>query len=172
MRYSAALISLQIVISAGFTNLAFAQISEKHSASDKGEANPTLILSNPLIYENLKQRQAGCVACLTNVIPDTVSKLYCFHGIVKVLKPQKIKHVWYHQDKVVAIVPLKIRKTSIRGWSWIEMPADCVGKWHVDIVSGSGDKLNAVYFEVTDKWNKLPKLVVLELPDIAVRTNP
>lgn len=165
------LILILVVLSlSGFALKATAQRSK--FKIEINTTRKTIDLSEPLICLSLSQRNNLHVPKLTNILPDTVSKLYCFHGIVRVKKPQTIKHVWYYNDIAVAEVTMNIRKTSVRGWSWLELPKKRSGKWRVAILDEQNHILKTVYFELTNERIQWPELVVTELPDISIRGAP
>lgn len=137
-------------------------------AKTSAENRTAVILGDPYIYEDLQQRNEMLISCLSYVLPDTVQKLYCFHGIAKVMKPAKIVHRWFHNEQALIDVALQIRRTSIRAWSWLELPENRFGKWRVEILDGKGQVLKTVYFEIVKGKEKPPRLVILELPDISV----
>lgn len=163
------LISVMLSLS-GFALKATAQRS-KHNGQIK-KTSETIVLSEPLICSNLNQRNNLQATNFTKILPDTVSKLYCFYGIVEVKKPQKIKHVWYYNDTAVAEVTMNIRKTSVRGWSWLELPRKRSGKWKIEILDEQNRILKTAYFELTNESIQWPKLVVTELPDISIQVAP
>jgi hypothetical protein len=64
-----------------------------------------------------------------------------------------------------------IRKSSVRSWSWLEIPKNGAGKWYVEILDQENKLLKKVLFEITDQWKNIPELVVLELPEISVKVD-
>ncbi|MFQ5864532.1 MAG: DUF2914 domain-containing protein [bacterium] len=155
----------------GKANMTLAQGINEDFTLQNECVNPSVMLSEPLIHEDLDQRTKWSVSSFTNIFAVTVSKLYCFHGIFKVIRPQRIKHIWYFNGQAVAEIAMNIRKSSVRAWSWLEIPKNSVGRWHVEILDQENELLKRVHFEITDNWKNMPELAVLELPEISVIVN-
>jgi hypothetical protein len=63
--------------------------------------------------------------------------------------PYVLKHVYYHEGRKYVEVPLTIRHTRMRTWSYISLKdLDQVGSWHVEIVAEDGTVLGRADFKV------------------------
>jgi hypothetical protein len=64
--------------------------------------------------------------------------------------PYLLKHVYYHEGRKYVEVPLTIKYSRMRTWSYITLKdLDQVGSWHVEIVAEDGTVLGRADFNVT-----------------------
>ncbi|WP_106478504.1 DUF5924 family protein [Phytohalomonas tamaricis] len=67
---------------------------------------------------------------------------------------ERIYHVWRHDGRIVDRVPLTIRggrEQGYRAWSHKQnFPEDSRGKWRIDIVTDTGQRLGVIRFSIAD----------------------
>ena len=77
-------------------------------------------------------------------------RVYLWTSIYGAEEPTTIKHVWYHENKKMLEVPLKIRYKRTRTWSYKTIYPGYAGKWHVEIVDEKEKVLKKVSFEIKE----------------------
>lgn len=90
-------------------------------------------------------------------IPETLLRRQGLYAFTAVHAPrglnEKIYHVWSHDGHVVDRIPLEItggRHRGYRAWSHKErFPAHPQGRWRVAVVTGSGQLIGVMRFDVT-----------------------
>ena len=78
----------------------------------------------------------------------TVGQLFCYVKVGGESDSSSISHVWYYDDKEMAKVELSVKGKTWRTWSSKRIAEDWVGKWKVEVTSGTGDVLMTKEFTV------------------------
>jgi hypothetical protein len=77
-----------------------------------------------------------------------VGKVYCWTLVKGATPPVTIKHVWKHGDETVVEVPLEVKSSSFRTWSYKSITPDMTGKWQVIVMDEQGGSLASANFEI------------------------
>lgn len=128
----------------------------------------SLVLSNPALAkeeagkkEGQEETKIGVVmavickevkdlspVCENEVFPSDVNKLYCFTRVTGANKKNKIKHIWYYQDKKLADITLSIKSPDFRTYSCKKIKPYQKGKWRVEVMSLDGINLATLKFTI------------------------
>ena len=84
-----------------------------------------------------------------DLFPDSTERIFCFTRITGVADTTTITHVWKHNGKVLAEVPLRVKSADWRTWSSKRIMPAWTGKWMVSVVSAQGDTLETKDFAIT-----------------------
>jgi len=114
------------------------------SASAAEQKQPGLVLEQIQFYTGIEDRQPSGVG---TVFPEDLDKLYCFTKIGGAQGATYVYHVWYFEDKQIAIVKLPVKSKSWRTWSSKNLHMG-LGYGYVEIVSESGDILGRAEFKI------------------------
>lgn len=109
-----------------------------------GAAAAELSVQTIAIAKGVSQRSP--VAPGTTFTAD-VGGLYCFTNIVGGAPGMEVTHVWYHNGKQMASMPLKVEAARWRTWSYKKILPAWTGKWKVSVVSGKKE-ISSVEFTV------------------------
>jgi len=110
-----------------------------------GQEAAGLEVKDPAICTNVESRM--CIDPKTEFsLP--VERLYCFTRITGAGVETEIAHVWYYGDIERARIPLAVRTSSYRTYSYKTIQPHETGKWHVDVVDSSGAVLKTIPFEI------------------------
>lgn len=71
-----------------------------------------------------------------------------FFSELKNLQGQRIQHVWYYQEQVVATIDLKVTTPRYRTYSNKNIMAEQVGHWRVDVLDEQGHLLAKKEFRI------------------------
>ena len=82
------------------------------------------------------------------VFRSDVRKLYCFTRVTGANGGDKIKHIWYYQDKKLAEITLSIKSPDFRTYSSKKIKAYQKGKWRVEVMSLEGVNLATLNFTI------------------------
>jgi len=90
-------------------------------------------------------------------IPEALLRRQGLYAFTAIHAPrglnEKIYHVWSHNGHVVDRIPLEItggRHRGYRSWSHKDrFPAHALGRWRVAVVTGSGQLIGVMRFDVT-----------------------
>lgn len=74
-------------------------------------------------------------------------KVYTWTKISAETTPVTIKHVYYHEGKMVREIELKVNSSPYRVWSWKNVTP---GSWKVEVTDEAGAVLAASEFTVTE----------------------
>jgi len=78
-----------------------------------------------------------------------VGKVYCFIRVTGAKGETEIKMAWYLGDKVVSEIPLKVKASTWRTWSYKTIdPATMKGAWKVEIKDAGGKILTTLNFTI------------------------
>lgn len=86
--------------------------------------------------------------CESEVFPADVKKLYCFTRVTGANKKNKIKHIWYYQDKKLADITLSIKSPDFRTYSRKKIKPYQKGKWRVEVMGLDGINLATLNFTI------------------------
>lgn len=85
----------------------------------------------------------------SDVFTKGIRKIYCFSEIAGAKDPVTIIHKWYYEYQLVGSVGLRVKAARWRTFSTKVITPKSIGKWKVEIVNGSTDKvLDIVTFKV------------------------
>jgi hypothetical protein len=111
------------------------------------QENPTVTVEDIQVCTSVEDRQpVGSDTSFTN----DVGQLYCFTKLSSDQDSTSISHVWYHDDKEMANVELKMKAKAWRTWSSKTIVDDWSGEWRVDVISSTGEVLASKKFIVKE----------------------
>jgi len=139
-----ALLSILILSGVCFAQKDPAKKQMEDTASAAAQKQPGLVLEQIQFYTAVKDRQPLGVG---TVFPEDLDKLYCFTKIGGAEGKTYVYHVWYFEDKQIAIVKLPVKSKSWRTWSSKNLHLG-LGYGYVEIVSESGDILGRAEFKI------------------------
>jgi hypothetical protein len=128
--FSAAVVTVMVILSSGSMNQAEAQ---------------ALTVEQSVICKNVVNRapvDAG------NSFTTSIDKIYCLTKIVGAKHPTAIIHVWYFDSTERDRVTLSVGGSPWRTYSSKRLRPSDVGSWHVDVLDASGNMLDRVAFDV------------------------
>ena len=86
---------------------------------------------------------------------NNVDSLFCYTKISNSGDKQEIKHMWYHEDKLITSVVYNIKTSyNYRSWSKKTILNSQTGKWRVDVVDNGGNVLGSRKFSISSLVNE------------------
>ncbi len=82
------------------------------------------------------------------VFSATMGPVFYFTEVSATDTPTRIAHIWYHEGRQMAEIPLSIEGPRWRTWSSKRMIEDWKGSWRVEAVDPDGKLLSSQTFEV------------------------
>ncbi|MBT3316610.1 DUF2914 domain-containing protein [bacterium] len=79
-----------------------------------------------------------------------VGKLVCFTRVFGAEKQTQIYHVWYHEGRTIAKIPLQVKSRSWRTWSTKKILPGWTGDWVVKVLDSDGLVIASQKFKITD----------------------
>jgi len=80
--------------------------------------------------------------------PATVGTLYFYTIFTGEFDEARVEHVWLHEDKEMARVPLTVRGPRWRTWSSKSILPEWTGRWTVRVEGADGTVLRSTEFTV------------------------
>lgn len=77
-----------------------------------------------------------------------ITTLYYWTRIEGAMEPTEVKHIWYHGDKNVGEVTLKVTSSNYRTWSSKTITPDFAGDMSVEVVDANGKVLQKDSFKI------------------------
>jgi hypothetical protein len=87
---------------------------------------------------------------VNNIFKSSLDKLYCFTEITTDRAPTGVVHVWLHEGKKMAEVPLKAGAGHWRTYSSKELIPPWTGGWRVEVYSDEGILLESIEFIILE----------------------
>lgn len=81
----------------------------------------------------------------TSAFDNATTKVYVWTRITAEQVPVTIKHVYYHEGKMVREIPLSVKSSPYRVWSAKNVVP---GNWKVDVTDEDGNVLASLVFTV------------------------
>lgn len=82
------------------------------------------------------------------IFPSGVGKVYLWTDIYGAEEPTTVTHVWYYEGEKIAAVPLEIKYSRTRTWSYKTISPEWLGDWQVEVVDLQGNLLKKVTFVI------------------------
>ena len=84
-----------------------------------------------------------------NTFSWSTNRVYVWSLVQAKHLPSEIRHIYYLEGEKVTDVPLSVRSSSWRTWSYKTISNERYkGSWRVDIASAEGQVLRSLYFEI------------------------
>jgi len=114
------------------------------AAPEAAKAAPTVKVEKLVIAASVENREPVGEAASFD---KSAGKVFVWTKISAENTPVTIKHVYYHEGKMVREIELKVSSSPYRVWSWKNVTP---GKWKVDVTDEAGTVLSSAEFTVTD----------------------
>jgi cytoskeletal protein RodZ len=86
---------------------------------------------------------------VSEVFPWTTPKIYVWSLLRANDPPAKVRHIYYHDGRMVSDVTLKVGSSYWRTWSFHTLSGQLhIGPWHVDIATMDGRVMRRLHFEI------------------------
>ena len=86
---------------------------------------------------------------VSEVFPWTTPKIFVWSLLGAKEPPDKVRHIYYHADRMVSDVTLKVGSSHWRTWSFHTLSGQRhIGPWHVDIATIDGQVMRRLHFEI------------------------
>jgi len=90
--------------------------------------------------------------------PADVEKVYLWTRVSGVTEGEMtIHHVWLRNGKEMADVPLKVKGSPWRTYSYKTIPAEWAGKWEAKVVGPDGNVIKSLAFTVGETDEEKPE---------------
>ena len=121
------------------------------SQSDAGEEDKASGGKTTLVQAVLCEDIVGNIPLnSTSVFSIERRKAVCFTSFDPVTEKTVIYHHWFHRDQPVAKLNLTIKPPRWATYSSIQLRAEDIGPWRVEIVDSQGRILRVLRFSITD----------------------
>jgi len=114
----------------------------------RAQNSDSLVVDDAAVCRGVRNRQA--VEPGTH-FPATIGTLFCFSRIVGAKTATRITHVWYYGNVERARITLPVKSAYWRTYSTKTIRPDESGVWHIDILDPSGNRLEALNFNIDRK---------------------
>jgi hypothetical protein len=86
---------------------------------------------------------------VSEVFPWTTNKIYVWSLLRANDPPAKVRHIYYHADRMVSDVTLTVGSSHWRTWSFHTLSGQLhIGPWHIDIATMDGRVMRRLHFEI------------------------
>ncbi len=79
-----------------------------------------------------------------------VGRLYCFTRVNGATDPTHVTHIWFHEDREVHRMDLRVDSPSWRTWTYKTIPPEWTGSWRVDVQDADGVIIYSIPFTVSE----------------------
>jgi hypothetical protein len=124
--------------------------SAKSQSSDTGESRTSaskIVLVQAVMCEDLQELIPQNP---TNIFSIERRKAICFTSFDPVPQKTIIYHQWFHRDQTSAKVKLTLKPPRWSTYSSIQLRAEDIGPWRVEITDSQGRILGVLRFSITE----------------------
>ena len=120
-------------------------VGSQTSASDESDSKIVLVQAALCedILENLPQNQ-------TTVFSIERRKAFFYTSFDPVPQKTVIYHHWFHRDRAVAKIKLTLKPPRWSSYSSIQLRAEDIGPWRVEIADSQGNIFHVLRFSITE----------------------
>ena len=114
------------------------------AAPEAAKAAPAIKVEKIVVAAGVENREPVGEAA---TFDKSAGKVFTWTRISAEATPATIKHVYYHEGKMVREIELKVSSSPYRVWSWKNVTP---GSWKVEVTDEAGAVLASSEFTVTE----------------------
>lgn len=115
--------------------------------AEKRGVSTDIFISHLVSCGGVRDKQFVSAKSTFSLAQDPIAMVWM--RVLSKTPPLTLKHVYYLNGQHYCDVPLDIPYPHMRTWSKVSINLEShIGKWHVDVVSESGEKLDQIEFTV------------------------
>jgi len=121
--------------------------SAQSQSGTGASANRELVLVRAVMCEDI---QGQTPTNLTSVFSIELRKAICFTSFDPVPSKTVIYHHWFHRDRPSATIKLSLKPPRWSTYSSIQLRAEDLGPWRVEVTDTQGQILQILRFSITE----------------------
>ena len=130
-----------------FLTIPFSADSQSNENDESVPSNGKLILVQAVLCEDIQDRLPQNS---TTVFSIERRKAFCFTSFDPVPQETVIYHHWFHRDRPSAKNRLVLKPPCWSSYSSIQLRAEDIGPWRVEITDSQGSILHVLRFSITE----------------------